>query len=353
MPIYFFVSRTFRFRERNPVSCMKTRINFHTPFKLLMLMGLAFCWETAMAQPKKDWKDAAKEKLAKMDVSMISTGHLLNMGLFTTQQISQFRQKSKNQQGLTTLSFTESSWKQLYESLAEANLNANKPYKAYSDFAATSKKQQEATSVIPIGIINTDATLLDSVQVEENIKLKGQNKKADGKRYETIYILAASVLQEDVYQAKVQFQVSPSRYFTNNDNPITGLELDFQDGKGFQAFGLKERLISHTYNSVGMHGLTVKLRSQRGIYVFQTQVNVRSLIKPVFDREINVTAARVKNDPNGRAAAFTGGNARVVVGCDNVFDRPVLVVEGFDPKNENSLLSLQSRYQQVFATLLF
>jgi len=35
--------------------------------------------------PKKDWREAAKEKLAKMDVLAIPTDHLLNMGLFTKQ----------------------------------------------------------------------------------------------------------------------------------------------------------------------------------------------------------------------------------------------------------------------------
>lgn len=289
----------------------------------------------------------------KMDLSDIRTGHLLNAGLFSVQQLQPFRQRSKNQQGLTTFSFTEVTWRSLYQNLAEANLTKGKPYKAYTSFARTSKKEKEDNAVIPIGIINVDATLLDSTQIEENVKQKGKGKKADSKKYETVYILAASVLQEEVYQANVQFQISPALHFNNNDNPITGLELDFHDGKGFQVFGLKERTINYTYTSVGMHGLAIKLRSQRGIYVFQTQLNVVSLAKPVYSREISVTAQRVKSDPNGRTSAFTGGNARVVVGCDNVFDRPIIIVEGFDPKNDNTINnSLAPRYTPVFAPML-
>ncbi len=305
-------------------------------------------------QPKKDWREAAKEKLAKMDISSIPTDHLLNMGLFTKQQLGQFRQKSKNGQGLTSMAFTEQSWRSLYQNLTDANLKTEKKYRTYADFAPTSKKQKEDNAVIPIGIINVDATLLDSAQVEQNIKQKEQSKKADGKRYETVYILAASVLQEQVYQANVKFRLSPSLNFTRNDNPITGLEIDFQDGKGFREYGLKEQLIDYTYTSAGTHGLTIKLRSKRGTYLCQTQVNVLALAKPVFQREINVTAQRVKNDPsspNGRAAALSGGTARVAVGCDNVFDRPIIIVEGFDPNNDNSITDLAGRYSGVFGTM--
>jgi len=312
---------------------------------LFLVNGIAF------SQPKKDWKEAGQEKLAKMDVSSIKTGHLLNLGLFTKKQMDQFRQKAKNKQGLTSSAFTEESWKALYENLTVANIKADKKYKPYSDFALTSKQQKENSAVIPIGIINVDATLLDSAQVEQNIKQKEQGKKADSKKYETVYVLAASVLQEQVYQANVQFRLSPSLHFTNNDNPITGLELDFQDGKGFQAFGLQERLINYTYQSVGTHGITIKLRTQRGIYLFQTQVNIRSLTRPVFQREFSITAQRVKTDPNARAVGFTGGNARVVVGCDNVFDKPIIIAEGFDPSNDNTLAELQTRYTAVFAPM--
>lgn len=73
-----------------------------------MLLAISlFTSLTTYSQPKQDWKESGKQKLAKMDVSAIRTDHLLNLGLFSTQQLKQFRQKSKNQQGLTNLFLPE------------------------------------------------------------------------------------------------------------------------------------------------------------------------------------------------------------------------------------------------------
>lgn len=45
------------------------------------------------------------------------------------------------------------------------------------------RKEVTASNVIPVGIIYMDALLLSEAQVEENIKVKSEGKKADASKY--------------------------------------------------------------------------------------------------------------------------------------------------------------------------
>ncbi|WP_131694688.1 hypothetical protein [Dyadobacter tibetensis] len=68
------------------------------------------------------------------------------------------------------------------------------------------RKEVTASNVIPVGIIYMDALLLSEAQVEENIKVKSEGKKADASKYENIELITAGPLQDEVFQGDVQFQ---------------------------------------------------------------------------------------------------------------------------------------------------
>lgn len=53
----------------------------------------------------------------------------------------------------------------------------------------------------------------------------------------------------------------------------------------------------------------------------------------------------ITNEKARSSNAFTGGTASVQLGCDRVFNKPVIVIEGFDPDNSNTITGyLHPRY---------
>jgi hypothetical protein len=71
-------------------------------------------------------------------------------------------------------------------------------------------------------------------EAEQKNSIKNNNPQA----YEKIRFISVSVLQEEVYQAEVQFKISPDTLITNRTSSIQAVEIDFNDGKGFTNYSL-------------------------------------------------------------------------------------------------------------------
>lgn len=125
-----------------------------------------------------------------------------------------------------------------------------------------------------------DATLLNEAQLKANQETKQQNKKLKAETvdsYERIHFIDASVLQEDVFQADVNFRISPSLHISNNEVKIKQVELDFQDGEGYRSYSLSDKLIPNRFNAVGERLISIRLLTERGAFVFQSLINVKQL----------------------------------------------------------------------------
>ena len=77
--------------------------------------------------------------------------------------------------------------------------------------------------------------------------------------YERIHFINASVLQEDIFQAEVNFRLSPSLHISNNNVKIKQVELDLQDGKGYRSYPLGEKLIPYRFNAIGERFISIRL----------------------------------------------------------------------------------------------
>ncbi len=250
-------------------------------------------------------------------------------------------------------------WQSLYERLVLADLREkNQRIPDYASFAEQDRNKLTRSNTIPIGILNLDATFLNEVQLKENEETKKQNKKLKAEiveGYERIHFINASVLQEDVFQAEVNFQLSPSLHISNNDVKIKQVELDFQDGKGYRSYPLSENLISYRFSAVGERFISIRLLTERGAFVFQSLINVKQLERIPPFREFQITAPRVREDTitppekrkNGRiGVTVPGGNVRVVLGCDQLFDKPIIIGEGFDMGQNKNLDDMEAKYRR-------
>ncbi len=224
-------------------------------------------------------------------------------------------------------------------------------------FIPTDRATLTASNTISLGILDFDGVLLTEAQLTENAKKKAAGEKVEGNRYEHIFFFAASVLQEDLFQADVTFRLDPALHFSNNGNQIKHIDIDFQEGKGFQPMGFKEQSLPYHFSTTGEHPLMLRIFTDRGTFFCQTKVNVRQLERPKASRNFTLQAAAARPDTitpltvRGARVAETvpGGNVRILLGCDGIFDRPLIVAEGFDIGQNVSLDDLEADYYASLA----
>jgi hypothetical protein len=80
---------------------------------------------------------------------------------------------------------------------------------------------------------------------------KGKLKKENGKivpyvsdhaeLFTTREVLVASPLVKTISGSSITFMISPSWLFSNINNKISRLEIDFDDGSGFRKFDIREQ----------------------------------------------------------------------------------------------------------------
>jgi hypothetical protein len=319
---------------------------------------LLFTLPLALSAQNKEKEEANKEmskKLATLDLSTLKSDFLLNKGVFTETEFAVFRTKPRNKQGQIVMTTTAEEWQNLYERVVGADLRAKGRGRLpdFEEFAEKNRAKQAKNNVIPIGILSVDAVLMTKAQLEENAKQKENKQKVNTDSYEKIPIVYASVLQEDVYQAEVSFRISSVFHLGGGKNNIRRVELDFQDGKGFQSYPLNERQINHRFEAIGERVLTIRLITERGPYIFYSKLNVRQLKRPEILREFEVSAQAVRQDTvvkkiskAGRLSAINvvGANVRIIKSCDQIFDKPIIIAEGFDVGQDVGLDQMGATY---------
>lgn len=325
---------------------MKTTFCSQYFISLIKIIFLSLFPLICFAQNDKETKEA----LSKIDTSSFKGKGFLNKAQFIKSLIEPLRSKSKDKdkEGISILTLTARHFELLTTIVANADLNDKPKPKKVETIQKYSRDQITKSNIIPIGIINADALLLSETQINDNIKAKEQNKKADSKDYENVEIIAAGLLQGEIFQGNVNFQISLDLIQSNINNKIERIEIDFQDGKGFQKYEFKEQLIPYQFKTIGEIALAIKLITKRGTFLTYNILKIHQLERPSpFSGNNEITAKKViqESSKNGRITDnVVGGEYAIYTGCDNVFDKPIIIAEGFDMGQNVNIDDMVAKY---------
>lgn len=141
---------------------------------------------------------------------------------------------------------------------------------------------------------------------------------------EVINVFAVSNLKDVTYQREVTFRLDSELIFSNVSGSVNNFEIDFGDGQGFQTFPFGEFSHDVTYLIEGEKNLIFKLHTTEGTLISYSQLEVysRDCFSPNIEDIISTTL------PDGTVVS---GEYVIFFGCDSVFNRPVIIIEGFDP----------------------
>lgn len=156
---------------------------------------------------------------------------------------------------------------------------------------------------------------------------------------------------------------------------INTVEIDFNDGAGFRQLS-KGGSVSIYYATEGLKYLTARITTSNGVRTAKSVVDYKRPatysipnytwnieVDPVYtnDNEYLGEESQLQTLNNPVIPCNSGSfidrllcaqkpNARVEVeiGCDGVFDKPIIIVEGFDPNGELDLNELRRRFDEGF-----
>lgn len=310
------------------------KILFHCAL-LFLLDLLAANFSTIQAQD-------IKEQLAQLDTTAFKGRVFLNKAIVIKELIDPFIKQEKSKDGVKAIRLSTRYFKALSETLERADSKDRAKPSGITAIWNRSRDETTRSNIIPIGILNSETILLSKEQVEQNVRSKSEGKTVDASEYEGIELIAAGLLQGEIFQGNVFFQINTEYVQSNISNPIEQLEIDFQDGKGWQAYKFRDQLISHQFTSVGEVAIGIKLVTKRGTYVTYNPLEIKMLERPAVFLRGTVEAKAVKN---GRLATDVAGGEYVVYnGCDGVFDKPIIIAEGIDIGQDVNIDDLVSKY---------
>lgn len=273
--------------------------------------------------------------MSQMDTESFRGKVVLNKAIVMEHQLEPFRRRIRDKDGSYRMYLEPNTIQDLFDICERGNMTGMKKPEAVKRIELRSRKEITASNVVPIGIINMDAVLLSEEQVKDNIKAKSEGKSADAGTYEKFDFITAGLLQQEIFQGDVQFQLSKELLLSDNANEIRSISIDFLDGKGWQVFSLKENeLIGHRFQSKGEVAIYIRLETERGSYISENVLQIKMIerIKP----DIVEKVAGKDGKENGRLAENVwGAEFAVYNGCDGVLNKPIIIAEGFDVTNSN------------------
>jgi hypothetical protein len=317
------------------------------------LLVLLFACSDVSAQ---NYEQQRKEKLNALDLSGLGKTLFLNAGVTNQHEVDYFKTLSKKAI-LKPEPVTSEEWQNLYERLTDTDMRPeSERLQGIDKLIETDLANLSKNNVVPIGIMDLESIYLTGKEIADNEAKKKAGQKVKFSAYEKVRIVSAAVLQEDLYQADISFRLSPGLYFSNQTDKIRNIEIDFSDGKGFKSFPVSEQLIPYRFESEGEHLIRIRLKTGGIIYLFETKLNVRQLerIKPY--KEFQITAKGISQDttnPNQSARTMlVGGSIRIILGCDQILNKPIIIAEGIDLGQDVFLDWLETKYRRPFAQYL-
>jgi hypothetical protein len=200
---------------------------------------------------------------------------------------------------------------------------------------------------IPLGLLYVQGEMLTAEEIEDNLHSR-HNNFIVAKKYEKVSIKAASVLKQFADSPQVIFELIPELY-VNENGEVSQVRVDFGDGAGYQIV-TPGTPVAINYGSPGEKMVAIEIATSEGLFFNHCTIKVLGYPLSLPDDVVDIS---VTKSLTGQKNGLVGGRAEVFVGCDGALDKPIIVVEGFDPTNVTSInntrrLTLSSFFEGAY-----
>lgn len=314
--------------------------------KLCIFLITLLCSYTSVLG--QTYQQQRQEFLDSLDLTGLGSRLFLNAAITSKNEVDYLKNISNGAISASEQVSAEE-FQNLYERLIDADLRIDSSkIPPFEKLTETDPRKITRNNDVSIAILNLSSIYFTGSEIENNKTAKRQSRQFDFEQTDKFDIVYASILQEDVYQSDVSFRLNKHLYISNYKHLPENIALDFGDGKGYQTVTFSEKPIAHRFQTTGMHKLLIRFSVGKKTFVFETRINVRQLERQEPFKEFEINVARITSDTTSDRSARTalvGGNIRIILGCDQLFNKPIIIAEGFDMGNDVTLDIIESRYR--------
>ena len=228
--------------------------------KIILLIPILFtlCVTKVKAQRETEVtiNEAFNAYFSVFDQIESPSGFLLNRGFIDPNYLEELR-IVRNNNHVDYVITNSLRWNILYEKLRNSDVRLP-ILDSVASFWNLRNEDQSIGNTISFGIINIDGDYLTPSVVERYYNINTE-KIDNNAPLETVRIFSVSHFKSSVHSANVTFTFNRSLYFSNVSDTVLGLEIDFDDGGGYQNFSFGDINHSVSYDSEGKKSIRYNL----------------------------------------------------------------------------------------------
>jgi pimeloyl-ACP methyl ester carboxylesterase len=213
----------------------------------------------------------------------------------------------------------------------------------------TLSKQSHITNVIPLAVLLSDYEMITDEAMQNNSVSKdvqGYLVTNGSYVFERKQLAVASALRTKHKGLKTTYNLSSANIFNTSEHSIRSVEIDFNDGYDFKPINLNEN-ITVNYSEEGSKLIRFKITLDTDEVIFRNStIEVSYANADLYSRSsqvITTFSSSITPDLSvyGESTSYPGtGEYELFLSADNVLDKPIFLVDGFDPDDGRSITGI-------------
>lgn len=234
---------------------------------------------------------------------------------------------------------------QIYKSISQSDLNKRLP--SLSEF-----KNREKTDIVSLSILHVDYETITKDAITNSSIIKTSNNKLIRIGQNNIFKKKSITIGASLTPKKkgltTIFNLSSDDIFNTTNKIIKTIKIDFDNNKGFKTI-VQNQNITINYTAEGKKKLEFKIIFEDGS-VKKSTSNIKikysnADLKTHFNRVINTFTSTTIADLSayGEVTSYAGtGEYEIFLSSDNILDKPLFIIDGFDPGDGRDIASIYS-----------
>lgn len=264
----------------------------------------------------------------------ISSGYLLNRVFFHFEQIEPYILPPLGSDPTQEVITSAEDWVTLYNYIRVAEVNPSNPLSILAehyDIPSTNSNE------VSIGILNFKADYVHPDSMTYYFLPTPDSILSAEIPLEEANVFAISNLRHAVYFSNVSYKIDPSLLFTNQEVEIFDIDIDFGDGEGFNSYSWNEQTVNIQYPSIGDKSIIYSLNTSAGVFQSSSTIKISESLQVDVQDSIEMIFAG-----DTLSALYN-----IYLGCDEVLDRPIIAVKGFEILDRGNPAELYRKYEKA------
>jgi len=308
---------------------------------------------------EKTSRELYKDYIANVNRGDLSTNFFLNKGFIDDDEVTSLYQfiegfnEETSQLVPPTSQMDGFSWMQMYRSLLESRVNKQGKLPSIGEISTRLDNNNSTEINVPLLIFDVKGELLEDLEIENSI-----DKKVKQTPYNNVHLFGAISYTSEFFKKNIYFDLKEENYFSGFDKKESEIFIDFSDGRGVKKYNSSQGVVPVTYTSLGekvikvyrnanLNGVSMRIGSS---FVIEIKADINGKPSNILESNIDTTSSAKVLSGRTPIIRNSGGAAHIFKG--GVFDKPLIIVQGFDPTGGIDLESQRDKYENFESILL-